>query len=119
MLEIDSDDVYVSCFDGAKGYFQITLDEASQHLTVFMTPWRRYKSQRASMGLGFSSDEFNRQADATFDHLSNTVRVVDHLLRFDRSFPVHARGVCSVVQAAQDAGFTFNSKNSSLLRRSA
>jgi hypothetical protein len=62
------------------------------------------------MGLSCSSDEFNRRADAAFGHLSNTVRVVDDLLRFDRSFPAHVRGVCSVLQAAQDAGFTFNPK---------
>jgi hypothetical protein len=95
--EIDSDAVYFSCFDAVNGYFQIPLDEASQHLTVFMTPWGRYKFQRASMGFCCSSDEFNRRADAAFGHLSNTVRVVDDLLRFDRSFPAHVRGVCSVL----------------------
>ena len=118
--EIDSDAVYFSCFDAAKGYFQIPLDVASQHLTVFMTPWGRYKFQRAFMGLSCSSDEFDRRADTAFGHLSkhNTVRVVDDLLRFDRSFPAHVRGVCSVLQAARDAGFTFNPKKSSL-RRSA
>jgi hypothetical protein len=87
VLEIDSDDVYVSCFDGAKGYFQITLDEASQHLTVFMTPWGRYKFQRSSMGLICSSDEFNHRADAAFGHLSNTMRVLHDLLTFYCSFP--------------------------------
>jgi hypothetical protein len=108
--EVDSDAIYFSCFDATNGYFQIPLDEASQHLTVFMTPWGRYKYLRASMGLSCNSDEFNRRADAAFSHLSNTVRVVDDLLRFDRSFPAHVRGVCSVLQAACDAGFTFNPK---------
>ncbi len=111
MSEIDSDDVYFSCFDGANGYFQILLDEASQHLTVFMTPWGRYKFQRSSTGFICSSDEINRRADAAFGHLSNTMRVLHDLLRFDRSFPAQVPlGVCSVLQAAQDAGFTLNSK---------
>lgn len=84
--EIDSETVYFSCFDATNGYFKNTLDEASQHLTVFMTPWGRYKYLRASMGLSCSSDEFNRRVDAAFSHLSNIVRTVDDLLRFDRSF---------------------------------
>lgn len=49
--EIDSDTVYFSCFDAANGYFQIPLDEASQHLTVFMTPWGRYSYLRASIAV--------------------------------------------------------------------
>lgn len=57
----------------------------------------------------YSSDEFNHRADAAFSHQPNTVRFVDDLLRFDRSFPAHVQGVCSVLQAAQDTGFMFNS----------
>ena len=40
--------------------------------------------------------------------MSNTVRVVDDLLRFDRTFPEHVRGVCELLQAARDAGITFS-----------
>lgn len=58
----------------------------------------------------YSSDEFNHRADAAFSHQPNTVRFVDDLLRFDRSFPAHVQGVCSVLQAAQDTGCMFNSK---------
>jgi hypothetical protein len=44
ILEIDSKAAHLSCFiDAEKGYFQITLDEASQHITVFITPWGQYK----------------------------------------------------------------------------
>lgn len=38
------------------------------------------------MGLYSSSDEYNRHADQAFENVSNTVRVVDDLLLFDRSF---------------------------------
>ena len=73
-----------------------------------MTPWGRYKFLRASMGLSCSGDEYNRRADVAFAAVSNTVRVVDDLLRFDRTFPEHVRGVCEVLQAARDAGITFS-----------
>lgn len=110
VAEIDSEATFYSCFDAACGYFQVPLDEASQHLTVFMTPWGRYKFLRASMGLSCSSDEFNRRADNAFLKLTNTVRVVDDLLRFDREFSEHVNGVCTVLQAAREAGITLSTK---------
>jgi hypothetical protein len=77
----------------ANGYYQIPLSPSSQHLTVFMTPWGRYKYLRAPMGLCSSSDEYNRRADLAFEDVSNTKRVVDDLLSFDNSFPEHVAGV--------------------------
>jgi hypothetical protein len=60
------------------------------------------------MGLSCSGDEYNRRADVAFAAVSNTVRVVDDLLRFDRTFPEHVRGVCEVLQVARDAGTIFS-----------
>ena len=60
------------------------------------------------MGLCSSSDEYNRHADLAFENFSNTVRVVDDLLRFDKSFPEHVAGVCVVLSAARKSGITFS-----------
>jgi hypothetical protein len=62
------------------------------------------------MGLCSSSDEYNRRADLAFENVSNTVRVVDHLLRFDNSFPEHVAGVCAVLSVARKSGITFSLK---------
>jgi hypothetical protein len=35
------------------------------------------------MGLCSSGDKYNRRADAAFAAMTNTIRVVDDLLRFD------------------------------------
>lgn len=42
-----------STFYAVNGYWQVSLDKASQHLTTFMTPWGRYKFLRATMGLWY------------------------------------------------------------------
>lgn len=70
------------------------------------------------MGPCSSGDECNRPAEAAFVALANTVRVVDDLLRFDRTFTLHVVGVCAILKAARDAGFQFSSasKNSILPR---
>lgn len=73
-----------------------------------MTPWGRYKFLRAPMGLCSSGDEYNRRADMAFAAIPNTVRVVDDLLRFDRTFPAHVAGVCAILLAARKAGITFS-----------
>ena len=36
------------------------------------------------------------------------MRVVDDLLRFDRTFPEYVAGVCDVLQEERDAGITFS-----------
>ncbi|KAI9551307.1 hypothetical protein GHT06_002507 [Daphnia sinensis] len=110
VAEITGDAKFFSTFDAANGYYQIPLAPSSQHLTVFMTPWGRYKYLRAPMGLCSSSDEYNRRADLAFENVSNTVRVVDDLLRFDNSFPEHVAGVCAVLSAARKSGITFSLK---------
>lgn len=108
VAEIDSECRFFTSFDAVNGYYQIPLHPSIQHLTTFMTPWGRYKFLRASMGLCSSGDEYNRRADAAFAAMTNTIRVVDDLLRFDRSFPAHVAGVCAILQAARVAGITFS-----------
>lgn len=40
--------------------------------------------------------------------MTNTVRVVDYLLRLDRSLPAHVAGVFTILHAARTAGITFS-----------
>ena len=40
--------------------------------------------------------------------MQQIVRVVDDILRFDRTFSGHVRGVCDVLLAAMDAGITLD-----------
>ena len=108
VAEIDGEAEYFACFDASDGYFQVPLDESCQHFTVFITPWGRYKSLVAPMGCVASGDEFNRRADAAFSGVQQIVRVVDDILRFDRTFSGHVRGVCDVLRAAMDAGITLD-----------
>lgn len=79
------------------GYCQIPLHSSCQILTTFIIPWGRFKFLRVSMGLICTGDEYNRRPDMTFVDQVNTVRVVDDLLRFDRYFPVHVKGVCCLL----------------------
>ena len=108
VVEIDGEADWYTCLDATDGYFQVPLDEASQLLTVFITPWGRYKFLRAPMGLISSGDEFNRRVDAAYSGKPNLAKVVDDFLRYDRTFPDHVRGVCSTLQTAREARITLS-----------
>ena len=117
VVEIGGQAEFYTSFDASDGYYQVSLDVSCQNLTTFITPWDRYKFRRAPMGLILSGDEFNRRADAAFAGKQNIVRVVDDILRFDRTFPDHVAGVCSVLQAAMDAGITLELDKFSFAQR--
>ena len=61
------------------------------------------------MGCVASGDEYNRRADAALSSVEHA-RVVDDILRVDRTFPSHVKGACAILQAAMDAGITFDLK---------
>ena len=71
---------YISTLDATHGYWQTPLEEKSQILTTFITPWGRFKFMRGTMGLISTGDEYCRRMDAAFGHLPNLVKVVDDLL---------------------------------------
>ena len=108
VADIDGSAQFFSALDASDGYFQIALKPSCQHLTTFATPWGRYRYLRATMGLSCPGDKYNRRQDIAFAGIENFVRVVDDLLLFNRTFPAHISGLCSVLQAARDAGITFS-----------
>ena len=66
--------------DAKQGYWQIELDEESQDLTTFLTPWGRYKFLRNPMGLSCAQDEYCRRGDLALAGIPNMAKVVDDIL---------------------------------------
>ena len=76
----DEHSKFFTVFDALKGYYQCPLDEQSQLLTTFMTPFGRYKFLRAPFGICSISEHYNRRMDEAFTGLCNYRRVVEMLL---------------------------------------
>ena len=57
-------------FDALKGYHQCPLDEESQLLTTFITPFGRWMYLRAPNGVSSISEHFNRRIDTAFQGMS-------------------------------------------------
>ena len=80
---------FFTMFDALKGYHQCPLDDASQLLTTFITPFGRYKFLRAPFGICSISEHYNRRMDEAFSGLTNYRKVVDDVLIFDCNFDSH------------------------------
>ena len=75
--------------DAKMGYFQVPLDEASQDLTCFITPWGHYKFVRCPMGCNASGDEYNRRGDAALGDTPNCIKIVDDILAVAPTYRDH------------------------------
>ena len=99
---------FFATFDAKMGYFQVPLDEASQLLTTFCTPWGRFKHLRATMGLTSAGDEYNRRTDAALSDIPRCEKIVDDILLFDATWTDHVDHVKEFLTRCRRAGITLN-----------
>ena len=74
---------FFTVFDALKGYHQCPLDEESQLLTCFMTPF----------GISSISEHYNRRLDEAFQSLHNYRRIVDDVVIYDNNETSHVTHV--------------------------
>ena len=77
---LTQEDTYVAALGMLQGYFQVPLDEKTSWLTVFITPWGKYRYSRAPMGLSPSSDLLNAITSALVDGLVGIEKSMDDFL---------------------------------------
>ena len=99
---------WFSTFDAASGYFQIELDEASQDLTTFITPWGSYKCLRAPMGLSCTGDEYNRRGDEALEGIPNMQKLVDDVIIYGSDLNEHLENVRMFLERCREHGITLN-----------
>lgn len=75
--------------DSLKGYHQCPLDEESQLLTTFITPFGRFKYLRAPYGISSISEQYNRRMDEAFAGLTVYRRIVDDVVIYDSDMTQH------------------------------
>ena len=75
--------------DALKGYHQCPLDQKSQILTTFITPFGKYKYLRAPYGISSILVHYNRHMSKAFRDLSGFRRVVDDFVIYDSNITNH------------------------------
>ena len=74
---------FFTVLDALKGYHQCPLDQESQILTTFITPFGRYKYLRAPYGISSISEHYNCRMAEAFTGLTGFRRVVDDVIIYD------------------------------------
>ena len=95
-------------FDATSGYWQCPLDEESQKLTPFLTPYGRYKFLRAPFGISCISEHYNRRMEEALSDIPRLKRVVDDFAVYDDNLTVHRGHVETVLQRCEERGVSLN-----------
>ncbi|KAK3726556.1 hypothetical protein QZH41_001958 [Actinostola sp. cb2023] len=68
--------------DAKNGFWHIQLDEPSSDLTIFNTPWGRYRWLRMPFGLSPAPEEFQRGIVMVLEGLEGAIAIADDILVF-------------------------------------
>ena len=115
---ITPDSQFFTTLDAVKGYWQVPLDEKSQNLTTFITPYGRYKFLRAPMGLTSSQDEYCSRGDEAIQGIDRVEKVVDDILIHSSSPQDNLNTVVTVLNRCRQHGITLNPEKFELLQTS-
>ena len=103
-----SDAKYFSTFDAYKGYHQCPLDEESQDLTTFITPFGRYKYLRAPYGISSISEHYDRRMDNSLEKIKQLRRIEDDCIVYTKDKEDHIALVRQFLQRCEDKGISLN-----------
>lgn len=99
-----------SKLDAKAGYWSIHLDEDSQLLTTFRTPFGRYCWRRLPFGLRVSQDIFQARMDNILEDLNGVISIADDVAVVGRTEAEHDANLHNLMTRAAEKGLVFNSK---------
>ena len=95
-------------FEALKGYHQCPLDEESQLLTTFITPFGHWMYLRAPYGVSSISGHYNRRMDTAFQGMPQFAKLVDDVVVYDKSRQDHTHHVREFLQHCLEHGISLN-----------
>ena len=102
------EDSFKSCLDCWNGYHAVELDEDSRNLTMFITPWGRYRYRRAPQGFLSAGDAYTRRADEICKGVTNMCKVIDDSLIYHDTIEGNFFKTFHLLKLCGDHGITFN-----------
>lgn len=101
---------YFSKLDAKAGYWAVHLDEKSQKLTTFRTPFGRYCWRRLPFGLRVSQDIFQSRMDDILEGLEGVISIADDVAVVGRTEEEHDTNLHKLMRRATEKGLVFNSQ---------
>jgi len=101
---------YFSKLDAKSGYWSIKLDQDSQLLTTFRTPFGRYCFIRLPFGLNVSQDIFQQRMDEILEQCPGAIGIADDITVCGTTESEHDQNLLQLMRVAEQNGLTFNSE---------
>lgn len=109
---------YFSKLDAKSGYWSVQLDEESQLLTTFQTPYGRYCFSRLPFGLKVSQDIFQLKMDQILENVKGATGISDDVVVYGKTEEEHDESLCNLMKAAAENGLVFNSEKCTIKTQS-
>ena len=107
-----------SKLDAKAGYWSVHLNEESQLLTTFRTPFGRFCWRRLPFGLNVSQDIFQARMDQILEGLKGVTGIGDDVCVYAENSEDHDRNLTNLMERAQEEGLVFNSAKCLIKQRS-
>ena len=101
---------FFSKLDAKSGYWSVQLDEESQLLTTFQTPYGRYCFTRLPFGLKVSQDIFQQKMDQILENIKGATGISDDVVVYGKTEEEHDESLRNLMKAAKENGLVFNSE---------
>ena len=97
-----------SKLDARSGYWSIKLSERSSYLTVFNSPFGRYRFLRLPFGLNNANDLFQQKMDECLENLPGVRTIVDDIVVFGKDHADHNRNFDLLMTRCREKGIRLN-----------
>ena len=99
---------HFSILDARSGFWQVELDDESNKLCTFSTPWGKYRGKRLPFGLSCSGDMFQEKMDNVFGNLDGLSGIANDTFVYGKSEAEHDRHILNVLDTARENNIRFN-----------
>ena len=108
---------YKTVADAFSGFHQVELDEESQKLTTFITPWGRYQYLRTPMGHCAAPDAYTKRFDDAIAGIERKYKCIDDTLLYDESVEKSFWHTYDFLEMCANSGVTLNPEKFAFCRR--
>lgn len=106
-----------SSLDAESGFWQIPLEQRSQELTTFITPYGRYCFQRVPFGITSASEIFQRKMEELLKDHEGVEVIVDDILVHGRTMQEHDARLKKVMETVTRSGVRLNHRKCQYRKR--
>ena len=107
---------FFSTLDAEKAFYQISLDEQSQNLLTFNTPFGRYKYRRMPMGITSAPEVYQHRMKQVFEGLDGVEVMMDDVLIWGKNEKEHNDRLRAALERVKNNNLTLNKKKCKLMQ---